>query len=340
MLHEVHPGGVPPGASPSSSRRSRRTRAFALAHTALAHTYAQLGIEGIVGWEPELVYRRAKDAIAKALALDDGLGEAHGIAGLLRFVCDFDWAGAEKELRLALELSPGSADVHDHYGWLCSSLGRCDEALAAVRRARELDPLAHPSDVASELMRAGRYEEALREAVRIVELDPGSPGDTRSLGWAHLKLGHVAEGLAALERAAALSPEVTMFRAQLGQAYAMTGEVEKARAVLGELKRLAGERYVSPYHFAYVYTGLGEYDAAIDRLEHAFEQRAGALYGIKGSFLFADLQGAPPLRRAAAQDEPRLNRAEAVQRCGSRRVSSTEGCSGSGGTGSSGRTCA
>ena len=266
---------------------------FALAHTALAHTYTQLGVEGTLGSEPEIVYRRAKDAITRALELDDGLGEAHGIAGLLRYVYDFDWTGAEKELRLALDLSPGSADVHDHFCWLCSSLGRYDEALAAARRARELDPLAHPSDVASELMRAGRYEEALQEAARIVQLDPELTRGHSLVGWSHLKLGHIAEGLAALERAASLSPEETMFRAQLGQAYAMTGDVEKARTVLDELKRLAGERYVSPYHFAYVYTGLGEHDAAIDWLERAFAQRAGALYGIKGSFLFAELRGHP-----------------------------------------------
>ena len=266
---------------------------FALAHTALAYTYAHFGIEGVVGWEPELVYRRAEEAVARALAIDDGLGDAHCIAGLLRFVREFDWAGAEKELRLALDLSPGSADVHDHYGWLCSALGRRDEALAAVRRARELDPLAHRSDVASELMRAGRYEDALLEATRVVELDPGITRGHSLLGWAHLKLGHVAEGLAALERAAALSPDVTLFRAQLGQAYAMVGETGKARAVLGDLQRLAGEQYVSPYHFAYVYTGLGEYEAAIDWLERAFEQRAGSLYGVKGSFLFTDLREHP-----------------------------------------------
>jgi serine/threonine-protein kinase len=266
---------------------------FALAHTALAYAYTQLAVEGVVGWEPEPTYRRAKDAAAKALALDDGLGEAHGIAGLLRFVCDFDWAGAEKELRLALDLSPGSADVHDHFGWLCSSLGRYDEAIRAVRRARELDPLAHRSDVASELMRAGRYEEALQEAARIIELDPNYSRGQSVLGWAHLWMGRHAEGLAAMERAVAVSPGNTMFLAQLGQAYAMTGDAEKARTVLGELQRLAGEQYVSPYHFAYVYTGLGEQDAAIDWLERAYEQRAGALYGIKGSFLFAGLREHP-----------------------------------------------
>jgi len=266
---------------------------FALAYVALAQAYTQVGIEGIIGWDPMSAYRRAKEAIASALALDDGLGEAHGIAGLLRFVCDFDWAGAENELRLAMTLSPGSADIHDHFGWLCSSLERYDEAIAAVRRARELDPLTHRSDVASELVRAGRYAEALAEAEQLVRLDPDFTRAHSILGWAHLKLGHVVEGVAALERAAELSPGVTMFRAQLGQAYGMTGATEKARAVLAELHRLAAEQYVSPYHFAYVHTGLGEHDAAIDWLEQAYEQRAGSVYGIKGSFLFTNLRGHP-----------------------------------------------
>jgi tetratricopeptide (TPR) repeat protein len=192
-----------------------------------------------------------------------------------------------------MTLSPGSADIYDHFGWLCSSLGRHDEAIAAVRRARELDPLAHRSDVASELVRAGRYEEALAEAAGLVQLDPGYVRAHSILGWAHLKLGHVVEGVAALERAAELSPGLTLFRAQLGQAYAITGAPEKARAVLAELERLAREQYVSPYHFAYVYTGLGEHDAAIDWLERAYEGRAGSVYGIKGSFLFTDLRGHP-----------------------------------------------
>jgi serine/threonine protein kinase/tetratricopeptide (TPR) repeat protein len=266
---------------------------FALAHVGLALAYAHCGIEGVVGREPAEAYRQAKEAAARALSLDDGLGEAHGVAGLLRFVADFDWVGAEREMRLAMALSPGSADLHGYFGWLCSSLGRYEEAIEAVRRAQELDPLTHRSDVASELVRAGRYTEALEEARRIIQLEPEYPRGHSILGWVHLKLGHPAEGVAELERAAELSPGHTLFLAQLGQAYAVTGAPEKARAVLAELDRLAAEQYVSPYHFAYVHTGLGEHDAAIDWLERAYEQRAGALYGIKGSFLFADLRGHP-----------------------------------------------
>jgi serine/threonine-protein kinase len=113
------------------------------------------------------------------------------------------------------------------------------------------------------------------------------------LGWAYLKSGLPAQGLAELEGAAALAPENVMFRAQLGQAYAMAGRTADAREVLRQLEQLSQERFVSPYHMAYVYTGLGEAERAMDLLERAYEERAGSVYGIKGSFLFTSLQTHP-----------------------------------------------
>ena len=71
------------------------------------------------------------------------------------------------------------------------------------------------------------------------------------------------------------------------------GQTEPARAILGELEVLAKTRYVSPYHPAYVHVGLGEHERALDLLEQAYEQRAGGIFGIKGSFLFAPLRGHP-----------------------------------------------
>ena len=81
--------------------------------------------------------------------------------------------------------------------------------------------------------------------------------------------------------------------AQLAQAYALVGKVEQARDVLGRLQELSRRRYVSPYHMAYVHTGLGESDRAMDALEQAYEERAGGVYGIKGSFLFTPLRSHP-----------------------------------------------
>jgi eukaryotic-like serine/threonine-protein kinase len=267
---------------------------YALAHAGLALAWAHAGIDpGGGAVKPAVAYERAKSAVTKALALDSGLGEAHAVLGLLKFVCDFDWTGAEAEFRLALELSPGSADTYDHYGWLYASLGRHEEALAMVKRAQELDPVAHGSDVASTLLRAGRYEDAAHAAARAVEFDPGAPRGHSTLGWAHLRMGRQAEGLAELERAVALDPGNTLFLAQLGQAFAEVGRVADARAVLRQLQQMSTQRDVSPYHLAYVYVGLGEHDAALDALERAFAERAGAVYGIKSSFLFAPLLAHP-----------------------------------------------
>ncbi|MFI5165495.1 MAG: protein kinase [Thermoanaerobaculales bacterium] len=266
---------------------------FALAYAAIAHAHTQFGIEGISGVLPADAFARAQQAVESALAIDDGLAEAHGIVGLLRFTRDFDWEGAEAEFRLAIRLSPGSADLYDHLGWLCSAQCRFDESLALVRRARELDPLAHRSDVANELMRAGRSQEALVEAERALALDPSYSRSQAVFGWACLALGRTTEGLAALERAVEFSPGSTLFLAQLGQACGMTGDEARARAVLAELKALAVTQYVAAYHLAHVHTGLGERDAAIDCLERAFEQRSGGIYGVKGSYLFASLREHP-----------------------------------------------
>jgi tetratricopeptide (TPR) repeat protein len=231
--------------------------------------------------------------VARALDLDPELGDAHSALAYLKFVVDFDWPGAEREFKRALELEPGNADAHDLYGRLLSALERYDEAIAMMKRAQELDPLAHRVDAASTLLRAGRYDEALESVSRAVEFDPYFALGRATLGWAYLKKGMHDKGVSELERAVSLSPGNTVFLAQLGQAYGMAGQVERAREVLRQLEELSRQRYVSPYHLAYVHTGLGEHERAIACLEQAYEERAGSVYGIKGSFLFAPLRSHP-----------------------------------------------
>lgn len=267
--------------------------AFALAHLGVARTYIEPANEGFGGFAPRAAFALAQEAVDRALALDETLGEAHGLVALLKFSLDFDWAEAEREFRRGLELSPGSADIHDHYGWMCMALERYDDAIRLLGRARELDPLSHASDIAATLLRAGRFDEALAMSEKIIDFDPTLTRGHATAGWALVLTGRYPEGVAALERAAALASGGTLFRAQLGQAYAMTGEVEAARGVQRELAELARTRYVSPYHLAYIHTGLGEAEAAIDRLEEAYDQRAPAIYSIKGSFLFAPLRSHP-----------------------------------------------
>ena len=264
---------------------------YAAAHVGVAIAYLELGENGVV--DTREAYPQAIAAARKALALDPELAEAHSAFGILRAVSEFDWVGAEQELRAALALNPSSADAYDFYARVCSATRRFDEAVRMERRAQELDPLAHRSDLATSLLRAERYDEALEEAQRAVTFDPDYDRSHATLGWAYARTGRYEDGIAELEKAVHLSPSATGWLGQLGQMLAEAGQEARARDVLRRLSGLAARQFVSPYHVAYVHTGLGEHDAAIDLLERAVTERAGAVYGVAGSFLFAPLRPHP-----------------------------------------------
>ncbi len=264
---------------------------YAMAHVGLALAYHELGETGVVKGDD--AYARSKASALRALAIDNELGEAHCALAVVKFVSDFDWDGAERSFKRALELTPGSADTYDLYARLCSSLQRFDEAIAMSQRAFDLDPLAHKMDIATAYLRAGAYGDARRVLTRAIEADPESARAHATLAWVFAKQGQFEQGLMHLNVAVSLSPGATIWLAQLGQVYGMAGRADDARDVLRRLDAQAATGYVSPYHFAYVFTGLGEQDRAIDYLERAYEDRAGSVYGIKGSFLFTALHSHP-----------------------------------------------
>jgi tetratricopeptide (TPR) repeat protein len=105
--------------------------------------------------------------------------------------------------------------------------------------------------------------------------------------------GKTDQGIATLEKGLALSPDNTLYLAQVGQAYGMVGRLDESRAMLRRLEELSSQRYVSPYHLAYVHTGLGDKERAMDWLERAYRERAGGIFGVKGSFLFTSLREHP-----------------------------------------------
>jgi serine/threonine-protein kinase len=242
---------------------------------------------------PHQAFPQAKRAIAKALEADPGLAEAHAMLAFSRFVCDYDWVGAEQEFKVALELNPNSGPTYDAYGLMLSALQRYDEALVVQQRANELDPLSHRLDRATTYLRAGRYDEALAMAQQVAQVDPHFAMGRSTLGWAYIYKGLGDQGIAELERAVELAPDSTMFLAQLGAAFGRLGKTDRAREILRRLTELSKDRYVSPYHLAYVHTGLGEYDKAMEWLECAYDEGAGGIWGIKGSFLFGELRSHP-----------------------------------------------
>jgi serine/threonine-protein kinase len=271
----------------------KRDTNFALAYATIAWVHLDLGL-GVAGAVPaNEAFELARTAVAKALQLDPQLAQAHAVLGHLMYACDYDWAGGETELKRAIELNPNSGEAYDFYGLLLSSLERYDEAIEMQQRAHAVDPLAHRMDIVTTYLRAGRYDEALRSVIRVIEVEPHLPLAHLTLGWVYLLTGKQPEGIASIEKAVALSPESTLYLAQLGQAYARVGRTGEARDILRRLERLQQKQFVSPYHLAYVHAGLGEDDRALDWLEAAYEQRAGGIFGVKGSFLFAHLRAHP-----------------------------------------------
>jgi serine/threonine-protein kinase len=272
-------------------RAIERDPSYAMAHVGIGLANIELAEQGAE--KPAVAHTRAKEAVARALELDPDLGEAHCLWAYLKALADFDWAGSEREFERALELSPSSADAWDLYARTCGALRRFDEAVEMAERAQGLDPLAHRNDLATSLLRAGRYEEAREAAQRNTEFDPSDDRAHATLGWAYLKTGRPDAGLVELGRAREISPESDQWLAQEGQAHALLGKTVEARAALDELRERATRRYVSPYHVVFVHVGLGEHDEAIDILERAIDDRAAAAYAIDGSFLLTPLRSHP-----------------------------------------------
>ena len=264
---------------------------FALAWAGLATVYAELGEISVL--TREQAGTKAKAAAARAIEIDPDLGEAHSANAYVRLAYEFDWAGAEAGFRRALELSPNNADANDLFGRMCAGAGRYEEAILYTKRAFELDPLTHQADLANAYLRAGRHEEAVAAARRGLELHPHSSRLLATLGWGLLLAGRQGEGLERLEAAVRLTPNEDMWLAQLGQAYAMAGREKEARRILEQLEDPNRPVAASPYHLAYVYTGLGGIERALDCLERAFQEGSGPLFAIKGSFLLAPLRDHP-----------------------------------------------
>lgn len=283
----------------SLERAVARDPSFALAFATLASAHLESTEHG--GTSPTDAYARAFEAVQTSLRLDPELGAAHCTMAHLKMTRDFDWTGAERGFKRALELSPSYAHAFNLYGRLCASLDRFDEAVALSTRAQELDPLAHRNDLTTTLLRAGRIGEAIVRAEASAELDPSHARTRATLGWAYFLAGRKEEGVSQLEHAVELAPAATMWMGQLAAAYAMSGKEEYARAMLVALEARARISYVSPYSVAYIHTGLGEHEKAIELLERAVSDRAGPTYGIKGSFIFAPLHDHPGFRALLAQ---------------------------------------
>ncbi|MEY2486061.1 MAG: hypothetical protein QOH39_1709 [Verrucomicrobiota bacterium] len=242
---------------------------YALAYFGLAESYRSLAINVDVPSKDCLP--QAKTAARKALQIDDSLAEAHASLSFSLIWFDWDWAGAEKEAKRAIALNPNSAHAHFAYAHVLSDLGRHDEAIAEIAKARALDPvfLLYAALEGMFFHHAGRDDEALAKLLKVVELDPNFWVTPLMLGKVYTQQRDYPKAIAEFTKARELSHGNSEAIASIGYTAALAGDKAKAQAVLEELKAPGNQHYIPPSNIALVYHGLGDENQALSSLDKA-----------------------------------------------------------------------
>jgi tetratricopeptide (TPR) repeat protein len=209
---------------------------------------------------------------------------------------EWDWEGAERELRRAIELNPGYAHGHKIYAFYLSLVARFDEAVREIERARELDPLSLRinREVGTILYYAGHYDRAIAALQKTIEMEPNTI-------WAHLYLGAVYleksmyhEALAEFQKEREVPGGFKSFAEMgIGCTYALMGKRDEARKALENLLQRSKEVYVQPISLATVYFALGETDLAFEWLDKAYEERDFTLTYLKAEPIFRIMASDP-----------------------------------------------
>jgi tetratricopeptide (TPR) repeat protein len=254
---------------------------YALALAGLAESYLYLGIWSVL--PPNEAYPKSKAAVMKALELDDTLAEAHSMLADVQFFYDWDWQGAERAYKRAIELNPSYANAHNNYAFYLSALKRHDDALAEIKRARELDPvsLMINSDLGWAYYFARQYDQSILQFRRALELDPNLQISQFALGLVYGQKEMFVESLAAYQKAVSLSPNDPASIAGLGYAYAVAGRREEALNIVDRLTHLSQQKIVPSWGIATIYIGLDNKNEAFAWLEKAFVERAAELVYIQ-----------------------------------------------------------
>ena len=264
---------------------------YAPAYAGLADAY--YGFSNLY-MSPSVAIPKVKAAALQALALDEALAEAHVSLAITKLTYDYDYPGAETELRRAIELNPNCASAYLWYGWFLTVLGRFEEAKVKLARAQELDPLSLNIKiyVILPIYFARRYDEAAEQLQEIALTDPNYYFVHAYLGLVYEGQGEYSKAVAEFQRAVALDDSAEP-RAQLAHAYALGGRKSEARKLLAELMERAKHQYLSPYDIALIHVGLGDYPRALQWLENAVEDRSEGCIWLKVDSRLDPLRSTP-----------------------------------------------
>jgi len=254
---------------------------FALAYAGLADSYATLGI--LDDQRPQDSMPKARSAAMKAVELDDGLAEAHAALGYVKHRYEWDFTGAEKEFKRAIELDPKYATAHQWYGWYLISLGKFDDALAEFQQAQQLDPLSLYTNLTLGVpyYYSRNYEKAAEQFQRVSDMNPDFWLAHSWLAQTRAHQGKHDAALAELQKIGKIRGENLTEIPLAGYLYAVAGKPVEARQVLEASQRAAKNRYVPAYELANIYAGLEDNNKTFEWLEKAFIERDSTMTFIK-----------------------------------------------------------
>ncbi|HZC21936.1 MAG TPA: winged helix-turn-helix domain-containing protein [Candidatus Binatia bacterium] len=245
---------------------------FALPYAGMADSYVYLAFVGAM--PRDQAYRSAKAMVAKALQLDDTIGEAHDTLGLLDSQFDWDWNAADREFSRAIALAPSYSCAHEDRAMFLAMIGRRADALAEIKQIDQLDYGPIPAGVESFAYSELRdYPALIGASQRALLLDPNDWSEHYRLGVGYEGTGKLAEAIAEYQKAAQVSGDSQSLVA-LAHAYASAGKKAEAQKILHELERKAKQNPASPYTMATIYAGLGETDKAFSSLEEAYATKS------------------------------------------------------------------
>ena len=251
---------------------------YAPTYARMSDAYFFLGFFSAV--PPQQAWGKVKELGLLAVAKDDRLPEGHAALASARLHYDWDFAGAEREFKRALELNPNEANTLHGFAHYLMAMGRMEESAAVSRRAVDLDPV---DDGLTDCLcwhryAARQYDSSIQLAMDVLKRQPDDTWEHVILGWdyeqKHMTEQAVAEFKKAVESAGKDSPMDTFILAGLGHAYALAGNRSDAQGVLQTLLARAKKSYASPFDIALVYTALGDKDAAFAWLDKAMKEHS------------------------------------------------------------------
>ena len=250
---------------------------FALPYCSLSYCYSFLGSSGIM--PPAEAYPKAKDYTLKAIELDPNHAESHLSLATIKFYHNWDFEGAETSLNKAQELGLNSAMFNQVYGWFLIAKGDFEKAIEKIQQALALDPLSLPlmSTLGDAYSFAGRFEEGLGQYNKIIEMEPNFRRGYEGKGMIHLAMGENEKAIRDFEQYHKLVGHPLKGLSSLGHAYAAAGHHDKALEIIEKLKqREENEPGVLLYmDYAFLYSGMKEFDQAFHYLNKTYEQRMG-----------------------------------------------------------------